>query len=28
VIRFWNNEALQNIEGVRKRIKEEAEKHS
>jgi len=28
VIRFWNNDALQNIEGVRKRIKEEAEKHS
>jgi very-short-patch-repair endonuclease len=28
VIRFWNNDVLQNIEGVWKRIKEEAEKHS
>jgi len=28
VIRFWNNDALQNIEGVGRRIKEEAEKHS
>lgn len=28
VIRFWNNDVLQNIEGVGKRIKEEAEKHS
>jgi len=28
VIRFWNNDVLQNIEGVGERIKEEAEKHS
>jgi very-short-patch-repair endonuclease len=28
VIRFWNNGVLQNIEGVWKRIKEEAEKRS
>ena len=28
VIRFWNNNVLQNIEGVGKRIKEEVEKHS
>jgi len=28
VIRFWNNGVLQNIEGVRERIKEEAQKHS
>jgi len=28
VIRFWNNDVLQNIEGVGRRIKEEAEKHS
>jgi very-short-patch-repair endonuclease len=28
VIRFWNNEVLQNIEGIGERIKEEAGKHS
>jgi very-short-patch-repair endonuclease len=28
VIRFWNNDVLQNIEGVGERIKEEAKKHS
>ena len=28
VIRFWNNDVLQNIEGVGQRIKEEVEKHS
>jgi very-short-patch-repair endonuclease len=28
VIRFWNNDVLQNIEGVWKMIKEETEKHS
>ena len=28
VIRFWNNDVLQNIEGVGKGIKEEAEKQS
>jgi len=28
VIRFWNNDVLQNTEGVGKRIKEEADKHS
>jgi very-short-patch-repair endonuclease len=28
VIRFWNNDVLQNIEGVRQRITEEAKKHS
>jgi very-short-patch-repair endonuclease len=28
VIRFWNNDVLQNIEGVGKRIKEEVEKRS
>jgi very-short-patch-repair endonuclease len=28
VIRFWNNDVLQNIEGVGERIKEEAEEHS
>jgi len=28
VIRFWNNDGLQNIEGVGQRIKEEVEKHS
>jgi very-short-patch-repair endonuclease len=27
VIRFWNNDVLQNIEGVGKKIREEAEKH-
>jgi len=27
VIRFWNNDMLQNIEGVGQRIREEAEKH-
>jgi very-short-patch-repair endonuclease len=27
VIRFWNNDVLQNIEGVGQRIKEEVEKH-
>ena len=28
VIRFWNNDVLQNIEGIGERIKEETEKHS
>jgi very-short-patch-repair endonuclease len=28
VIRFWNNDVLQNIEGVGQKIKEEVEKHS
>jgi very-short-patch-repair endonuclease len=28
VIRLWNNDVLQNIEGVEQRIKEEAEKNS
>ena len=28
VIRFWNNDVLQNIDGVWKMIKEETEKHS
>ena len=28
VIRFWNNDVLQNIEGVGQRIEEEAEKDS
>ena len=28
VIRFWNNDVLQNIEGVGERIKEEAKEHS
>jgi len=28
VMRFWNNEVLQNIDGVGKKVKEEAEKHS
>jgi len=28
VIRFWNNDVLQNIEGVWKMIKEETEKYS
>jgi very-short-patch-repair endonuclease len=28
VIRFWNNDVLLNIEGVGKKIREEAEKHS
>ena len=28
VIRFWNNDVLQNIEGVGKNIREEAGKHS
>ena len=28
VIRFWNNEVLQNIEGVGEKIKEEAERDS
>ena len=28
VIRFWNNDVLQNIEGVGEKIKEEVEKHS
>ena len=28
VIRFWNNDVLQNIEGVWKMINEETEKHS
>ena len=28
VIRFWNDDVLQNIEGVGERIKEEVEKHS
>jgi len=28
VIRFWNNDVLQNIEGVWERIREEVEKHS
>jgi very-short-patch-repair endonuclease len=28
VIRFWNNDVLQNIEGVGQRITEEAGKHS
>ena len=28
VIRFWNNDVLQNIEGVGKKIREEVEKHS
>jgi len=27
VIRFWNNDVLQNIEGVGQKIKEEVEKH-
>ena len=27
VIRFWNNDVLQNIEGVGKKIREEAGKH-
>ena len=27
VIRFWNNDVLQNIEGVGQRIKKEVEKH-
>jgi len=28
VIRFWNNDVLQNIEGVGERIREEVEKRS
>ena len=28
VIRFWNNDVLQNIEGVGQKIKEEVERHS
>ena len=28
VIRFWNNDVLQNIEGVGERIKEEGKNHS
>jgi very-short-patch-repair endonuclease len=28
VIRFWNNDVLQNIEGVEQKIKEELGKHS
>jgi very-short-patch-repair endonuclease len=28
VVRFWNNDVLQNIDGVAQKIKEEIEKHS
>ncbi|MFP4641906.1 MAG: endonuclease domain-containing protein [Dehalococcoidia bacterium] len=28
MIRFWNNDVIQNIEGVGQRIEEEAERHS
>lgn len=28
MMRFWNNDVLQNIEGVGQKIKEEVEKHS